>query len=102
MEEKHVQEALKTGQYPQWAIEKVKNQVRKKEPEQKNKKKPTDWTENRGVVTMPYVRQVTERIQRARKKYNINTPVTPLTKLRQILVHPNDNIEDQKKMQYHR
>ncbi len=97
MEEKHIQEALKTCRYPQWAINKGATQVRRKETEQKRKKKPTNRTENRGVVTLPYIRGVTERIQRTMKKYNINTPVKPRTKLRQILVHPKDKIEENSK-----
>ncbi|XP_060765135.1 uncharacterized protein LOC132873505 [Neoarius graeffei] len=90
-EEQHIQHALKACQYPQWAISKGEEQV-KNNKTQKKEKKQTNKQEHRGVVTLPYIRGITERIQRAMRKYNINTPVKPHTTLRQILVHPKDRI----------
>ena len=68
-------------QYPQWAIDKGAGQVKNKENTQREEKKQARKTESRGVVTLPYVRGVTEHIQRDMKKYNINTQVKPHTKL---------------------
>lgn len=41
MEEKDIQEALKTCQHPQWATDKGAKAARRKETGQKRKKKPT-------------------------------------------------------------
>ncbi|XP_060794656.1 uncharacterized protein LOC132897207 isoform X1 [Neoarius graeffei] len=90
-EEQHIQHALKACQYPQWAISKGAEQV-KNNKTQKKEKKQINKQEHRGVVTLPYIRGITERIQRAMRKHNINTPVKPHTTLRQILVHPKDRI----------
>ena len=81
-EEQHIQNALKTCQYPQWAIQKGTQQVREKEETQtkKTKKHMEQKKESRGAVTMPYIRGVTERIQRVMKKHQINTPVKPHNK----------------------
>ncbi len=40
---------------------------------------------------------ITERIQRAMKKHHVNRPVKPHTKLCQILVHPEDQINPERK-----
>lgn len=85
LEEKHLQDALKTCQYPQRSMDKGAKQAKKKETEQTRKKKPT-----------PYIGGVTERMQRTMRKYNIHTPVKPLAKLRQILVNPKGRIEENK------
>ena len=44
------------------------------------------------MVTLPYVKGVTEHVQRAMCKHRIVTPVKPHVKLRQLLVHPTDKI----------
>ena len=49
------------------------------------------------MVILPYVRGVTERIQRAMRKHHISTPVRPHVKMRQILVHPKDQTPPEKK-----
>lgn len=93
MEEKHIQDALKTCQYPQWAIDKEAKPAKRKETEQKRKNKPTNQIEDMVVVTLPYIRGVTELIQRTMRTCNINAPVKPHTKLPQLLVHPKDKIK---------
>lgn len=51
-------------------------------PNRRGIKKPTNRMKNRGVVTLPYIRGVTKRIQRTMRKYTpIHTPVKPCTKL---------------------
>lgn len=67
--------------------------MEKKESKQKKDKRP----ENRGYVVLPYVRGITERIQRVMQKHRIGTPVKPHIKLRQCLVHPKDQVEPDKK-----
>lgn len=79
------------------AINKATGQVKNKEDTQEKKERHKHKTENGGMMTLPYVRGVTERIQRAMKKYNIYTPVKSRTKLQQLLVHPKDKIEPNNK-----
>ena len=88
-EEKHIKQALKTCQYPAWVIDKGKREGQRKQKKDTKKKKDTK-SENRGMVVLPYVRGVTECIQRAMQKHHISTPVRPHIKMRQILVHPKD------------
>ena len=52
---------------------------------------------SRGVVTAPYVHSFTEKIQRIFTKHGVATVVKPQTTLRQVLVHPKDKVEKQKK-----
>ncbi len=63
------------------------------------KTKPTHKTEDyiRNTVTIPYIRGITDRIQRTMKKHRINAAVKLHTKLRQLLAHPKDRIDMDKK-----
>ena len=96
-EEKHIRQALKACQYPAWAINKGKREAQRNKTGQTKKKKKDTKVEHRGMVTLPYVRGVTERIQRAMRKHHISTPVRPHTKMRQMLVHPKDQTPPEKK-----
>ena len=49
------------------------------------------------MVVLPYVKGVTERIQRSMRKHNIETPVKPYITIRRLVVHPKDKIEDKHK-----
>lgn len=60
----------------------------RKQSTQPQRKKP-----RRGAVTLPHIRGVTERVQRAAQKHRVSTPVEPHVKLRQLLVHPKDKID---------
>ena len=74
-EENHIKQALKACQYPAWTINKGKREAQRNK--EKTKKKKGSKSESLGMVILPYVRGVTERIQRAMRKHRINTPVKP-------------------------
>ena len=95
-EESHINQALKACNYPSWAINKGKREVQRNNNKEEKKKRGSR-PENLGMVTLPYIRGITERIQRAMQKHRISTPVRPHLKLRQILVHPKDQIPPDKK-----
>ena len=44
------------------------------------------------MVTIPYVKGISEALQRIFKKYNVATTMRPLSTLRSMLVHPKDKI----------
>ncbi|XP_072039088.1 uncharacterized protein [Amphiura filiformis] len=88
-EEKKIQEALQTCGYPKWSFEKVKDQMQSVKPK-KSAKKTDDSTRSRGMVVLPYVKGVTERVSRVMKKYNVSTAMKPHNTLRRELVHPKD------------
>ncbi|XP_072022972.1 uncharacterized protein [Amphiura filiformis] len=94
-EEARVKQALNRCGYPNWAIEKVKQQMTDKS---KAKKKQKDKTaeKNNGMVVIPYVQGVSERLQRVFKKHNIQTAMKPHNTLKNNLVHPKDKTEDAK------
>ena len=61
-EEEHIRTALHTCGYPDWAIKKVKEQMKRKKAIRKDKpKKDKAQEKSRGVVTVPY--SFTEKIQ---------------------------------------
>ena len=65
-------------------------------------KRPTNLNSNKsekskGLVVLPYVKNVTDTIQRMLKKHNIASAVRPHTTMRKILVHPKDQIKKEHK-----
>ena len=52
---------------------------------------------SRGMVTIPYVKGLSEAFSRILKAYRICTAVRPHTTLKNMLVHPKDRISDEKK-----
>ncbi len=92
-EEKKVQSALKTCGYPKWTFEKVKNQM--KQPKIKdNSRKKDEETKCKGMVVLPYVSGVSEKVSRVLKQYHIASAMKPHCTLRNQLVHPKDKRND--------
>ena len=90
-EEKKVQEALQTCGYPSWTFEKVKNQMQSVKPKKdRAKDKKDDNNRSKGMVVLPYVKGVTERVSRSMMSYNIATAMQPHNTIRKELVHPKD------------
>ena len=97
-EEEHIRTALNTCGYLDWAIKKVKEQINRKKAIRKDKStKDKAQEKSRGVVTVPYVHSFTEKIQRIFTKHRVATVVKPQTTLRQVLVHPKDKVDQEKK-----
>jgi hypothetical protein len=88
-EERKVQQALQVCGYPDWTFKKVKNQMNAVKPK-KATKKTDDNTRSKGMVVLPYVQGVTERVSRVMKSYNISTAMKPHNTLKSQLVHPKD------------
>ncbi|XP_072041087.1 uncharacterized protein [Amphiura filiformis] len=65
-EEKKVQKALQTCGYPNWTFEKVKDQMQSVKPK-KVTKKTDENSKSKGMVVLPYVKGVTERVSRVMK-----------------------------------
>ena len=94
----HIEKALKDCKYPQWAIDRVRKDIsRPKEDKKKGRKKKHQEKQIKGMVVLPYVKGVTERIQRTMRKHNIETPVKPHITIRRLVVHPKDKLEDNHK-----
>ena len=66
-------------------IKELRKPVRKKE------------LKSRGMVTIPYVKRLSEAFSRILKTYRICTAVRPHTTLRNLLLHPKDRISDEEK-----
>ena len=90
-EEQNVVEALTFCGYPTWTFDKVKTQKENTSAKKsKEKRKKDDNTQSMGMVVLPYVKGVTERVSRTMKKYNISTAMKPYNTIRKELVHPKD------------
>jgi hypothetical protein len=85
-EESHIKGALNQCGYPDWSINKVITD--KDLPKQKEK--PTQDSKNKGLVVVPYVEGLSERMSRIFKKHGFSTSMKPHCTLRNLLVHPKD------------
>ena len=70
---------------------------RKKAIRKDKSKKDKAQEKSGGVVTVPYVHSFTKKIQHIFTKHRVATVVKPQTTLRQVLVHPKDKVDKQKK-----
>ena len=92
-EEYKIRNALSQCGYPKWAIEKVKNQMKENKNKTKGGKVDTKKEKSNGMVVIPYMQGVSERLQRVFKKVpNIQTAMKPTNTLKSVLVHPKDKI----------
>ena len=91
LEREHINEALQRCGYPAWSLKKVQHHMNRVKPPSKQKDNTTKKT--RGLVVIPYVKGVSEQVQRLFRKHDITTAMRPHTTLRQLLVHPKDKIE---------
>ena len=95
-EVKHVDRALETCGYPRWTFKEVRKRLdikkkngntKKKEDKEKMKEQEK---EKRARVTIPYVKGVSETLQRVFKRHGVTTTLKPHKTLKQLLVHPKD------------
>ncbi|KAI8511634.1 hypothetical protein Bbelb_107340 [Branchiostoma belcheri] len=89
-EKSHLTQALKTCGYPQWAINKATC------PKPPNTK-PSAGTKSKGLVVLPYIKDLSEALRRIFISHGIATCFKPTTTLRHILVAPKDKTPQEKK-----
>jgi len=95
-EEVKIRKALMECGYPKWSLDRVKQQMKDRQPRTKQKKKDNDIP-SRGMVVIPYVEGIAEKVQRTFKKYNISTAMRPTNTLKNLLVHPKDKKDIEQK-----
>ena len=78
--------------YPSWTIKNMKEQQSQKGKTKERKDKNTE--KSKDVVTLPYVKGVTEHVQQIFKHREIATAVKLHQNIRRILVHLKDKVED--------
>ena len=90
-EEEIINQALAICGYPTWALNKVKkDRETRKQAATTNKPSNTSQDQNKGLVVVPYVEGVSERISRVFKKHGFSTALKPHRTLRSMVVHPKD------------
>ena len=97
-EEEHIRQALSRCGYPKWTVDKVKNDMKRKEEEEKTKRRGKKEKENkiRGMVVIPYVKGLSEAVSRVFHKHGVTTAMRPHRTLRRLLVHPKDKQDKNK------
>ena len=62
----------------------------KEEKSKRKKKKKMDQPQTKSMVTIPYVRGVSDALRRTFRRHGIATAMKPHKTLKQVLVHPKD------------
>ncbi|XP_060074957.1 uncharacterized protein LOC132554659 [Ylistrum balloti] len=89
-EQSHIMKAMKNCEYPEWALKRVQKQCQNKG---KNRKRPMkDQNKTKIQVIIPYIKGISETIQRIYRNHGIATAMKPHKTLRNTLVHPKDKI----------
>ena len=91
-EERTIVEALTTCNYPKWAIQEVKRKKKDTNNKKSRKTAEKDSKGARGMVVLPYVKGLSERMAKVLKDHKICSAFKPYKTLRKILVHPKDKI----------
>ncbi len=90
LEEQHIMNALERCGYLRWTFMKVKKQMNNNKEKTKRREK---HERSKGLVVIPYVKGISEPLERIYRKHNISTAMRPHMTLRKILVHPKDKRE---------
>ncbi|XP_072014846.1 uncharacterized protein [Amphiura filiformis] len=90
-EEQHIHKALSMCGYPDRAVKKVKHD--KNNPKPKKTTKTNEADKSKGLVVVPYVAGLTERVSRVFRKHGFSTASKPHRTLRNMLVHPKDKLD---------
>ena len=91
----HIQKVLRVNGYTKWAL-KIPNQKDKAE-RQKQKQASIPSGPPPPLVGLPYVKGLSEELQRIFKKHGVNVFFKPANTLRQLLVKPKDKTETSEK-----
>ena len=81
LEEIHMRKALKKCDYPEWTF---------KKPRKRKTRKNDD--ENMPVVSLPYIKNISEKVARTLKKFGIKAIHKPSTTIKNILVKTKDPV----------
>ena len=81
VEEDKIKKALKQCGYPEWMVNKVKTDKVNKQAKPKPRKEKNKATTRRTLVTVPYIQELTEKLQRIYHSHQISTAVRPHTSL---------------------
>ena len=88
------QVALRNCGYPEWALQEGEQHGKKRQQDKKEIRKE-EGDKPKGYAVLPYMKGVSERLQRSFKKRNISLYHKAGQTLRQLLVHPKDKMEPQ-------
>ena len=87
-----IMKALEDCGYPRWTVKNVKDDMKKKVQKKGNNKQEND-VKSKGMVVLPYMSGVSEKLARIFKKRGIVTAMKPQSTLRSLLVHPKDKTD---------
>jgi len=89
-----VKDALTTCGYPVWTFKETERRIQAKADQSANKNRNAKGKDkSRGLVVVPYIKGLSERISRTLRSVNIATAFKPYRTIRNVLVHPKDKID---------
>ena len=87
-----IMKALEDCGYPRWTVKNVKDDMKKKVQKKGTSKQEND-VKSKGMVVLPYVSGLSEKLARIFKKRGIVTAMKPQSTLKSFLVHPKDKTD---------
>ena len=87
-----IMKALEDCGYPRWTVKNVKDDMKKKVQKKGTNKQEND-VKSKGMVVLPYVSGLSEKLARIFKKRGIVTAMKPQSTLKSFLVHPKDKTD---------
>ena len=95
IENGNIRKALAGCGYPRWGVDPVEKKLADNKEQGRNKKKKLVEKEetNKGMVVLPYVQGLSERVERIMRKNPISVAMKPHKTLRNILAHHKDKGE---------
>ena len=90
-----IRSALEICGYPSWSVDKVASKMAEKKGKGSRKKKSgqKEKDKNKGMVVMPYISGILEKLARIFKKRRVSTAMKPHTTLKHLLVHPKNKTD---------
>ena len=96
----HVNKALTVCGYSNWSFKELgermdSRNMKQQQEERRKKQKDKGDGQKKIMVTIPYMRGVSEAVERTLRRYGIATAVRPYKTLRQLLAHQKDKMSVQ-------
>ena len=91
-EVEHMNRILESNGYPKEFLKKQRRIVFETNPREDRSKGDDDDNDRKGLIVLPYIRSVTERLKRVLKKHNFVVAEKPVLRLKNILTKIKDKV----------
>ena len=95
-EVEHMNRIMESNGYPKEFLKKQRRIVFETNPQEDRSKGDDDDNDRKGIIVLPYIRSVTERLKRVLQKHNFVVAEKPVVRLKNILTKIKDKVPTKK------